>query len=153
MKTRVADADVSKNRKWVLIDADGLVVGRLASFIVDLLIAKDSPQYTPFLDCGSKVVIINAQRVKFTGKKFTNKVYYRHTGYPGGIKETTPRFMTEKGFGRRILEKAVFGMMKGGPLSRKQMKNLYIYNDATHPHDGQQPLKIDFASLNKKNIA
>ncbi|MBL0371366.1 50S ribosomal protein L13 [Rhizobium sp. KVB221] len=142
-------ADVEK--KWVLIDAEGLVVGRLASIIANRLRGKHKPTFTPHVDDGDNVIVINADKVVYTGKKFTDKKFYWHTGYPGGIKERTMRQILEGRFPERVLEKAVERMVPRGPLGRRQMKNLKVYTGAAHPHEAQQPVVLDVASLNAKN--
>jgi large subunit ribosomal protein L13 len=138
-------------KKWVLIDADGLVVGRVASIIANILRGKHKPSYTPHLDCGDNVVIINADKVKFTGNKAATKVYYKHTGYVGGIKETTPAKILAGRFPERVLEKAIERMVPRGPLGRQQMRNLRVYAGTDHPHVGQNPELLDVASMNRKN--
>ena len=144
-------ADVEK--KWILIDAENAVVGRLASFIANRLRGKHRPDYTPHVDCGDFVVVINADKVKFTGKKLDDKVYYRHTGHPGGVKSTTPRKLLEGRFPERVLEKAVERMLpKESPLARKQLTHLRIYNAPEHPHAAQNPETIAFAGMNAKNV-
>jgi large subunit ribosomal protein L13 len=144
-------ADVEK--KWILIDAENAVVGRLASFIAMRLRGKHRPDYTPHVDCGDNVVVINADKVKFTGKKLTDKIYYWHTGYPGGIKERTAGAILDGKYPERILEKAVERMLpKESPLARKQMTHLRIFNGAEHTHEAQQPETIAFAELNAKNV-
>ena len=150
MSTYVAKpSDVEK--KWILIDAEGLVVGRLAAFIATRLKGKQKPIYTPHVDCGDNIVVINAEKVIFTGDKHTDKVYYKHTGHPGGIKETTPRKILEGKFPERVVELAVERMLKRGPLQRKLMRNLKIYKGSEHPHAAQSPEKLDVAKLNRKN--
>jgi large subunit ribosomal protein L13 len=150
MKTFSAKpSDIEK--KWLLIDAEGLVVGRLAALIATRLRGKHKPSFTPHMDCGDNIVVVNADKVLFTGKKRTDKVYYWHTGYPGGIKSRTADKILDGRFPERVLEKAVERMMPGGPLSRRQMKNLKIYAGAEHPHEAQQPAKLDIAALNAKN--
>ena len=150
MKTYFAKpSEVEK--KWVLIDAQGLVVGRLASLIAMRLKGKHRATYTPHVDTGDNVIVINAEKVAFTGAKTDDKIYYRHTGYPGGIKETTPRRLLGK-FPGRVLQLAVGRMLKRGPLQRKLMRNLKIYKGGTHPHEAQQPELIDVKSLNRKNV-
>jgi large subunit ribosomal protein L13 len=143
-------AEVEK--KWILIDADGLVVGRLASIIANRLRGKHKPTFTPHVDDGDNVIVINADKVVFTGKKLTDKKFYWHTGYPGGIKERTMRQTLEGRFPERVLEKAVERMVPRGPLGRRQMKNLKVYSGAIHPHEAQQPVAFDVATLNAKNI-
>lgn len=151
MKTYSAKpADIEK--KWVLIDAENLVVGRLATIIAMRLRGKHLPTFTPHMDCGDNVVVINAEKVKFTGKKQSDKIYYRHTGYPGGIKSTTPDKVLEGNHPERVLELAVKRMLPGGPLSRQQLSNLRIYGGAEHPHEAQNPEKLDVASMNAKNV-
>jgi large subunit ribosomal protein L13 len=150
MKTFVAKpAEVEK--KWVLIDAKGLVVGRLASLVAMRLRGKHLPIFTPHVDCGDNVIIINADKVVLTGRKRDQKVYYHHTGYPGGIKERTAKFILEGRFPERIVEKAVERMLPRGPLGRKQLGNLRVYKGSEHPHTAQTPVVIDIASLNRKN--
>ena len=144
-------ADVEK--KWIVVDAQDAVVGRLASFIAMRLRGKHLPTYTPHVDCGDFVVVINADKVKFTGRKLDQKTYYWHTGYPGGIKERTAGKILGGRFPERILEKAVERMLpKESPLARRQMTHLRIYNSAEHPHEAQAPEVIDFKSLNTKNV-
>ncbi len=145
----IKPAEVEK--KWHLIDAEGLVVGRLASIVANILRGKHKPSFTPHVDCGDHVVIINADKVKFTGKKLTDKKYYKHTGYVGGIKETTPAKVLDGRFPERVLEKAVERMVPRGPLGRQQMKALHLYAGTDHPHAGNQPETLDVASMNRKN--
>ncbi len=142
-------ADVEK--KWVLIDAEGLVVGRLAAFVANRLRGKHRPDYTPHVDCGENVIIINADKVVFTGKKLSDKKYYWHTGYPGGIKERTAGKILGGNHPERIVMKAVQRMLPGGPLSRKQLTGLRVYTGTEHPHEAQKPEVIDLKSLNAKN--
>ena len=138
-------------KKWVLIDAEGLVVGRLASIIAMRLRGKHKASYTPHVDCGDNVIVINADKVVLTGNKRDQKVYYHHTGYPGGIKEVTAGKVLEGRFPERVLEKAVERMIPRGPLGRDQMRALHLYNGAEHPHGGQNPELLDVASMNRKN--
>ena len=138
-------------KKWVLIDAEGLVVGRLASVIATRLRGKHKPQFTPHVDCGDNVIVINAGKVVFTGRKTNDKKYYWHTGYPGGIKERTPRMILEGKFPERVVEKAVERMLSRGPLSRRLLRNLKVYAGGEHPHTAQQPEVLDVAALNSKN--
>lgn len=147
----IKPAEVEKN--WHIVDADGLVVGRLAAIIANHLRGKHKPSYTPHVDCGDHVIVINADKVRFTGRKMTNKVYYKHTGYAGGIKETTPAKVLEGRFPERVLEKAVERMIPRGPLGRRQMKALHLYAGTEHPHDGQKPATLDVAAMNRKNKA
>ena len=142
MKTFVAKpAEVEK--KWVLIDAKGLVVGRLASLVAMRLRGKHKPIFTPHVDCGDNVIIINAEKVVLTGRKRDQKVYYHHTGYPGGIKERTAKFILDGRFPERVVEKAVQRMLPRGPLGRQQFGNLRVYKGAEHPHTAQQPKVLD----------
>jgi len=143
-------AEVEK--KWIHIDAEGVVVGRLATFIANRLRGKHLPTYTPHVDMGDYVVVTNVDKVVFTGKKNTDKVYYRHTGHPGGIKQTTPEKVLNGRFPERVLEKAVERMLpKESPLARKQMTHLRLFAGAAHEHEAQQPLTIDFKSASPKN--
>ena len=142
-------AEVKKD--WLLIDADGIVLGRLAVVIANRLRGKHKPVFTPHVDCGDNVVVINADKVRITGNKAENEVFYYHTGYPGGIKGRTLRQRIESKHPERVLEKAVERMITRGPLQRRQMKHLYVYAGAAHPHDGQQPKALDVAALNPKN--
>ena len=147
----IKPAEVEKN--WHLIDADGLVVGRLATIFANILRGKHKPSFTPHVDCGDHVVIVNADKVKFTGKKLTDKRYYKHTGHPGGIKETSPAKVLEGRFPERVLEKAVERMIPRGPLGRAQMRALHLYAGSEHPHAGTQPVALDVAGMNRKNKA
>ena len=142
-------AEVEK--KWIVIDASGVVPGRLASFVANRLRGKHKPTFTPHVDDGDNVIIINADKVAFTGNKYADKKYYWHTGYPGGIKERTARAIIEGRFPERVVQKAVERMMPGGPLSRRQMKNLRVYAGSEHPHEAQSPVVVDVASMNSKN--
>ena len=145
----IKPAEVEKN--WHLIDAEGLVVGRLAVVIANHLRGKHKPSFTPHVDCGDHVVVINADKVKFTGNKLKNKTYYKHTGYAGGIKEITAAKVLEGRFPERVLEKAVERMIPRGPLGRQQMRNLRIYKGAEHPHEAQNPEVLDIAAMSRKN--
>jgi large subunit ribosomal protein L13 len=150
MKTYAAKpGEVEK--KWIVIDADGLVVGRLATLIATRLKGKHKAAYTPHVDCGDNIIVINAEKVALTGKKVEDKTYYRHTGYPGGIKTTTPRRILSGSYPERVIELAVERMLKRGPLQRKLMRNLKVYKGTEHPHGAQQPVKLDVAVLNRKN--
>jgi large subunit ribosomal protein L13 len=151
MKTYSAKAG-EIDKKWVLIDAEGLVVGRLAAIIATRLRGKHLPTFTPNQDMGDNVIVINADKVKFTGKKLDDKRFYWHTGYPGGIKDRTMREMLEGRFPERVVENAVRRMLPGGPLSRAQLKNLRVYAGSEHPHEAQQPETLDVAALNTKNV-
>jgi len=145
----IKPAEVEK--KWHLIDADGLVVGRVASIIANILRGKHKPSYTPHVDCGDHVVVINADKVRLTGNKRAQKTYYRHSGYPGGIKGVTAEKVLEGRFPERVLEKAVERMVPRGPLGRDQMRALHVYAGTEHPHAGNQPETIDVGSMNRKN--
>lgn len=142
-------ADVQK--KWVLIDAEGLVLGRLAVIVANTLRGKHKPQFTPHVDCGDHVVVVNAEKVKMTGNKAEQSIFYYHTGYPGGIKGRSARQILDGRHPERVIQKAVERMITRGPLQRAQMKHLYVYGGPSHPHDGQQPQKLDVAALNIKN--
>jgi large subunit ribosomal protein L13 len=142
--------DIKKD--WYIINAQNAVVGRLAAYISKVLRGKNKPTYNPHIDNGDFVVVTNIDKIKFTGKKFTNKKYFRHTGHPGGIKESTPDLMKEKNKIDKILKLAVKRMLPGGPLAKKQLTKLKIYNGDIHPHDVQSPKIIEFEKLNKRNI-
>jgi large subunit ribosomal protein L13 len=139
------------DKKWILIDAEGLVVGRLATIIATRLKGKHKAIYTPHVDCGDNVIVVNADKVVFTGKKREDKVYYRHSGYPGGLKTTTPKRIFDGRFPERVIELAVERMLARGPLQRQLMRNLKIYKGAEHPHAAQTPTALDVAALNRKN--
>ena len=143
-------ADIQK--KWILIDATGLVVGRLATIIAMRLRGKHKPSYTPHMDDGDNVIVINAEKIVLTGRKREQKVYHHHTGYIGGIKERTARSILEGKFPERIIEKAVERMLPEGPLGRVQFGNLRVYAGAEHPHEAQQPVALDVAKMNSKNV-
>ena len=151
MKTTKSAKPAEVEKKWHLIDADGLVVGRLATIVANILRGKHKPSYTPHVDCGDHVVVINADKVRFTGRKLDQKVYYKHTGFAGGIKGRTIRQRLESKHPERVLEKAVERMITRGPLQRKQMKHLHVYAGAEHKHAAQQPKPLDVAALNPKN--
>lgn len=138
-------------KKWVLIDAEGLVVGRLATVIAMRLRGKHKATYTPHMDDGDNVIVINADKVVLTGRKYTDKTYYWHTGYIGGIKERKARQILEGRFPERVLEKAVERMIPEGPLGRRQLSNLRVYAGTEHPHAAQQPEVLDVKSMNKMN--
>ncbi len=143
-------ADVQK--KWVMIDADGLVVGRLATIVAMHLRGKHLPTFTPHVDCGDNVVIVNAAKIVLTGKKREKKVYYHHTGYIGGIKERTARSILDGKFPERVVEKAIERMLPRGPLARRQLANLRVYPGPDHPHAAQSPEKLDVGAMNRKNM-
>ncbi len=139
-------------KDWYIINAENAAVGRLASYISKVLRGKNKATYNPHIDNGDFVVVTNIDKVKFSGKKFANKKYYRHTGHPGGIKESTPQLLKEKNKTQEILKLAVKRMLPGGPLAKKQLTKLKIYNGDKHPHEVQKPKVINFEKLNKKNI-
>ena len=138
-------------KKWVVIDATGLVVGRLASIIALRLRGKHKASFTPHMDDGDHIIVVNADKVVFTGRKRENKVYYHYTGFQGGIKERTARFILEGRFPERVVEKAVERMLPRGPLGRKQLGNLRVYKGPEHPHEAQQPVALDVGAMNRKN--
>ena len=142
--------DIKKD--WYVINAQNVAVGRLAAYISKILRGKNKSSYNPHIDNGDFVIVTNIDKIRFTGKKFTNKKYYRHTGHPGGIKVSTPSFLVEKNKTNEILKLAVKRMLPGGPLAKKQLTKLKIYNGEKHPHDVQNPKVIDFEKLNKSNI-
>jgi large subunit ribosomal protein L13 len=150
MKTYSAKpAEVEK--KWVMIDAQGLVVGRLASLIAMRLRGKHKPTYTPHVDCGDNVIVVNAEKVVLTGRKLERKVYHHHTGFIGGIKTRSAKSIMEGRFPERIVEKAVERMLPRGPLGRVQFGNLRVYKGPEHPHAAQSPEPLDVGSMNRKN--
>ncbi|MDB5686408.1 MAG: ribosomal protein [Rhizorhabdus sp.] len=151
MKTTKSATPTTVEKNWLLIDADGLVVGRVASIIANILRGKHKPSFTPHIDCGDNVIVINAEKVRFTGKKASQKTYYRHTGYAGGIKEVRADKILEGRFPERVLEKAIERMIPRGPLGRQQMRNLRIFKGTEHPHEGQSPSVLDVGSMNRKN--
>ncbi|MBO0712025.1 MAG: 50S ribosomal protein L13 [Acetobacteraceae bacterium] len=151
MKTTLSLKPAEVKKDWVLIDAEGLILGRLASLVASRLRGKHKPQFTPHVDCGDNVVIVNARKVRVTGNKADQSVFYYHTGYPGGIKGRTVRQRLESAHPERVIEKAVERMISRGPLQRRQMKHLHIYAGAEHPHEGQQPKRLDVAAMNPKN--
>jgi large subunit ribosomal protein L13 len=142
-------AEVTK--KWVVIDAEDLVLGRLASIVANRLRGKHKPTFTAHMDCGDHVIIVNAEKVKLTGRKLTDRKFFWHTGYPGGIKERTMGQILGSAHPERVIIKAVERMVPRGPLGRQQMKNLRVYAGATHPHAAQQPEPLDVAAMNRKN--
>ena len=143
-------AEVEK--KWVLIDAKGLVVGRLATLVAMRLRGKHLPTYTPHVDCGDNVIIINAAKIVLTGRKRERKLYHHHTGYIGGIKERSAKSILEGRFPERVVEKAIERMLPRGPLGRRQLGNLRVYPGTEHQHEAQQPQVVDVASMNRKNM-
>ena len=141
--------DIKKN--WYVVNAENIAVGRLAAFISKILRGKNKPTFNPHIDNGDFVVVTNIEKIKFSGKKFKDKKYYKHTGHPGGIKEFSPITLKEKNQSHNILKLAVKRMLPGGPLAKKQLTKLKIYNGDKHPHDLQKPQIINFEKLNKKN--
>ena len=136
---------------WILVDATDAIVGRLAVFISKTIRGKNKPKFTPHMDHGDFVIVKNIEKIKFTGNKFKNKKYYRHTGHPGGIKETTPEKLSINK-PEEILKLAVKRMLPGGPLAKKQMSKLKIYRGDKHPHEVQNPKEISLVQMNKKNL-
>ena len=151
MKTFSAKpSDIDK--KWLLIDADGLVLGRLAALIATRLRGKHKPSYTPHMDCGDHVVVVNAEKVQLTGNKRTDSIFYWHTGYPGGIKGRSKGAILGGKHPERVIEKAVERMVPRGPLGRRVMRNLRVYAGPEHPHEAQSPAPLDVAAMNRKNV-
>lgn len=151
MKTTKSAKPHEVEKKWHIVDADGLVVGRAATIIANVLRGKHKPSFTPHVDCGDNVIVINADKVRFTGNKLKDKIYYRHTGYAGGIKAVTADKILEGKFPERVLEKAIERMIPRGPLGRAQMRSLRIFAGSEHPHAAQNPEVLDIASMNRKN--
>ncbi len=151
MKTTLSLKPAEVSKGWTLIDADGLVLGRLAAIIAQRLRGKHKAQFTPHVDCGDNIVVVNAEKVRVTGKKADQSIFYYHTGFPGGIKGRSVRQRLESKHPERVIEKAVERMITRGPLQRQQMRHLHVYAGAAHPHDGQQPKPLDVAALNTKN--
>lgn len=137
--------------KWYIIDAEGIVLGRLATIVAKMLRGKHKPMFTPHIDCGDNVIVVNAEKIQLTGRKRTAKVYYRHTGYPGGIKSAIAGDILESAHPERVIEKAVQRMLPRGPMGRKQFGKLKIYAGTEHPHEAQSPEVLDLASMNPKN--
>jgi len=153
MKTTKFLKTAEVEKKWILVDAKDVVTGRLASFIAMRLRGKHLPNYTPHIDHGDNVIVINAEKVHFTGKKRKDKIYYRHTGYVGHLREVTAEKVLDGRFPERVMKKAVQRMLpKESPLARKQLSNLHVYAGEDHPHAAQKPEVIDFAALNPKNV-
>lgn len=151
MKTYTArPSEIEK--KWWLIDAQDLVLGRMSVIIADLLRGKNKPTFTPHMDCGDNVIVINAEKVALSGKKLSDKIYYWHTGYPGGIKQRTAGQILDGDHPERVIEKAVKRMLPRGPLGRQQFSNLRVYTGTEHPHEAQNPEKLDVAARNRKNV-
>ncbi len=151
MKTTISIRPEDVKKQWLLVDATDLVVGRLACIIANRLRGKHKPSYTPHVDCGDNVVVINAGKVHFTGNKLEDKIFYWHTGYAGGIKERTMGQILSSKHPERVLIKAVERMVPRGPLGRQIMRNLKVYAGSAHPHEAQQPTVLDVASMNSKN--
>lgn len=152
MKTTKSAKPHEVEKKWHIVDAEGLVVGRAAVVIANVLRGKHKPSFTPHVDCGDNVIVINADKIRFTGNKLADKVYYKHTGYAGGIKGVTAGKVLEGRFPERVLEKAVERMLpKESPLARKQMTHLRLFSGSQHDHEAQQPETIDFKSASPKN--
>ena len=138
-------------KKWIVVDAEGVVLGRLASQVAKILRGKHKPSFTPHIDCGDNVIVINAEKVRLTGRKLSDKRFYWHTGYPGGIKDRTMEQILGGKHPERVVFKAVERMVPRGPLGRTQMKNLRVYAGSEHPHEAQQPEALDIAAMNPKN--
>ena len=151
MRTVFAN-EATVRRDWFVVDASGKTLGRLASLLAFRLRGKHKASYTPHVDDGDNIIIINAAKIVLTGRKRENKVYYNHTGFIGGIKERTAKSILEGRFPERVVEKAIERMIPRGPLGRVQMGNLRVYPGAEHPHEAQQPEKVDIASMNRKNM-
>ena len=143
--------DIEKG--WIVVDAEGLVLGRLASIIAGRLRGKHKPTFTPNMDCGDNVIVVNAEKVQLTGNKRASKTYHWHTGYPGGIKSRTADKILDGKHPERVIIKAVQRMIPRGPLGRRCMRHLHVYTGASHPHEAQQPATLDVASMNAKNTA
>jgi large subunit ribosomal protein L13 len=150
MKT-ISAKETDIDRKWHVIDADGVVLGRLAAVIASRLRGKHKPLFTPHVDCGDNIIVVNAEKVRLTGRKMQDKRYYRHTGHPGGIKETSPEKILAGKFPERVVQKAVERMISRSPLGRQQLKKLHVYAGTEHPHAAQQPETLDVAGMNPKN--
>ncbi len=148
MTNFIKKSEIKNN--WILIDGENAVVGRLASYISKVLRGKNKSQYTPNMDNGDFIIVTNIEKIKFTGKKINDKKYYRHTGYPGGIKSTTPSILMKKK-PEEVLKLAVKRMLSGGPLAKKQLSKLKMYKGKDHPHEIQKPKIVDFAKMNSKN--
>ena len=150
MKT-ISAKETDIDRKWHVIDADGVVLGRLAAVIASRLRGKHKPLFTPHVDCGDNIIVVNAEKVRLTGRKMQDKRYYRHTGHPGGIKETSPEKILAGKFPERVVQKAVERMISRSPLGRQQLKKLHVYAGTEHPHAAQQPETLVVAGMNPKN--
>tara|TARA_B100000700_G_C14748811_1_gene716531 strand:+ start:298 stop:756 length:459 start_codon:yes stop_codon:yes gene_type:complete len=139
-------------KKWILIDANNAILGRLAVISANILRGKNKPEYTPNQDCGDNLIIINSDKIKLTGNKFKDKIYYRHTGYPGGIKESNPKNLIEKKQSANLIKLAIKRMIPKGPLGKKQLSNCKIFKGPNHDHDAQSPILLDISKINKKNV-
>ena len=139
------------DKKWLLVDAEDLILGRLAAIVATRLRGKHKPSYTPHMDCGDNVIVINAEKVRLTGNKMQDKTYYHHAGYPGGIKSRTAASILAGPTPEQVVSKAIERMIPKGPLGRQQIKNLKVYIGAEHPHEAQQPAILDIAAMNPKN--
>jgi large subunit ribosomal protein L13 len=151
MRTTISLKPADVKKEWILIDAEGLVLGRLASVVAARLRGKHKPQFTPHVDCGDNIVIVNADKVVLTGKKLEQSIFYYHTGYAGGIKGRSTKDRLASAHPQRVLEKAIERMITRGPLQRQQMKNLYVYAGPDHKHAAQQPKPLDVGAMNSKN--
>ncbi|HUM08555.1 MAG TPA: 50S ribosomal protein L13 [Acidocella sp.] len=151
MKTTISIKPADVKKDWVLIDAEGLILGRLAAIVATRLRGKHKAIFTPHVDCGDNIIIVNADKVKLTGKKMEDSVFYYHTGYPGGIKGRNVKERLAGKNPQTVVEKAIERMITRGPLQRQQMKNLYVYAGPEHPHAAQQPKALDVGALNTKN--
>ena len=151
MKSTISLKPAEVTKGWVLIDAEGVVLGRLATIIANRLRGKHKPQFTPHVDCGDNIVVVNAAKVRVTGNKIDQSVFYYHTGYPGGIKGRSVRQRLDGKHPEQVLEKEVERMITRGPLQRRQMKHLYVYAGPEHKHAAQQPVPLDVAAMNPKN--
>ena len=151
MKTTLSIKPADVKKDWVLIDAEGLILGRLAAIVATRLRGKHKPTFTPHVDCGDNIIIVNADKVKLTGKKMQDSVFYYHTGYAGGIKGRSIKERLNGKNPQSVVEKAIERMITRGPLQRQQMKNLYVYAGPEHPHAAQQPKSLDVGALNRKN--
>jgi large subunit ribosomal protein L13 len=151
MKTTLSLKPSEARKNWVLIDAEGLVLGRLAVVVASRLRGKHKPQFTPHVDCGDNVIVVNARKVRVTGKKAEQSLFHYHTGYAGGIKSRSIGQRLDSAHPERVIEKAVERMITRGPLQRQQMRHLYVYADTDHPHAGQQPASLDVGAMNAKN--
>ncbi|MBT5458240.1 MAG: 50S ribosomal protein L13 [Rhodospirillaceae bacterium] len=139
------------DQKWYIVDADGLVLGRLAVIVARMLRGKHKPMFTPHIDCGDNIVIVNAEKIHLTGKKRSDKIYYWHTGYPGGIKSRTAEAILDGDHPERVIQKAVQRMLPKNIMGRKQLTKLKVYSGPDHPHEAQSPIVLDVAAMNSKN--